>query len=143
MGKGRINNIKFAFYFYTYNIIFSLINIIFMEEEVSRPWGTYQTIMRGQTYQVKRIVVNPKQQLSLQSHNHRSEHWTVVEGVGTITLDKETIQAPKDKYVYIPVKSVHRMANQTDEPVVFIEVQNGDYLGEDDIIRYEDVYGRK
>jgi mannose-6-phosphate isomerase-like protein (cupin superfamily) len=114
-----------------------------MEEEVVRPWGTYQTILRGDTFQVKRIVVNPHQKLSLQSHDHRSEHWTVVEGEGVITLDKQEIALKKDGYVYIPIKSIHRMANDSDVPVVFIEVQNGDYLGEDDIIRYEDIYGRK
>jgi len=114
-----------------------------MEEIVERPWGTYQTIVRGDTYQVKRIVVFPKSQLSLQSHNHRSEHWTVVEGEGTVTLGEEKIQVKKDDSVFIAVKQKHRMSNFTDSPMTFIEVQNGDYLGEDDIVRYEDIYGRK
>ncbi|GMO65788.1 MAG: hypothetical protein Ta2D_12020 [Rickettsiales bacterium] len=114
-----------------------------MEEVVVRPWGTYQTIYNGETYQVKRIVVNPNSKLSLQSHSKRSEHWMVVEGVGTITFNEEQITASKDFHIYIPVQAKHRMSNDTDKPVVFIEVQNGDYLGEDDIIRYEDVYGRK
>ncbi|MDR0423415.1 MAG: phosphomannose isomerase type II C-terminal cupin domain [Rickettsiales bacterium] len=113
-----------------------------MEEVVVRPWGTYQTILRGTTFQVKRIVVNPKSKLSLQSHEHRSEHWIVVEGVGTITLNEDAIIASRDKHVYIPLGAIHRMSNDTDEPVVFIEIQNGDYLGEDDIKRYEDIYGR-
>ncbi len=113
-----------------------------MEEIVKRPWGTYQTIIRGDTYQVKRIMVNPNSQLSLQSHNHRSEHWVIVEGEGTVTLGDKQIKVKKDSVVYIPVKEKHRMSNFTDKPVVFIEVQNGDYLGEDDIIRYEDIYGR-
>lgn len=114
-----------------------------MEEEVKRPWGTYQTILRGNTYQVKKIVVYPNSQLSLQSHDHRSEHWIIVEGEGTITLGEKTLKLKKDENVYIPVKEKHRMSNFTNENVVFIEVQNGDYLGEDDIIRYEDIYGRK
>ncbi len=114
-----------------------------MEEIVKRPWGTYQTILRGDTYQVKRIVVNPNSQLSLQSHNHRSEHWVVVDGEGTATLGEKQIKLAKDGVIYIPVHEKHRMSNFTDKPVVFIEVQNGDYLGEDDIIRYEDIYGRK
>ncbi len=114
-----------------------------MEEIVKRPWGTYQTILRENTYQVKRIIVNPNSQLSLQSHNHRSEHWIIVEGNGTITLGDKQIEVKKDDSVYIEVKEKHRMSNFTNKPVVFIEVQNGDYLGEDDIVRYEDVYGRK
>lgn len=114
-----------------------------MEEVVSRPWGAYQTIYRGDTYQVKRIVVLPHQKLSLQSHNHRSEHWLIVEGNGIVTLNEKTIEVSKDDRIYIPVKAIHRMSNETDKEVVFIEVQNGDYLGEDDIIRYEDIYGRK
>lgn len=114
-----------------------------MEEIVERPWGTYQTIVRGDNYQVKRIVVYPNSQLSLQSHNHRSEHWVIVEGEGTVTLGNKEIKLKKDGVVYIPVKEKHRMSNFTNENVVFIEVQNGDYLGEDDIVRYEDIYGRK
>ena len=114
-----------------------------MEEIVERPWGTYQTIYRDDTYQVKRIVVLPHQKLSLQSHNHRSEHWIIVEGNGIVTLDNKNIEVEKDDRIYIPLKAIHRMSNETDRDVVFIEVQNGDYLGEDDIVRYEDIYGRK
>lgn len=114
-----------------------------MEEIVERPWGTYQTILRGETYQVKRIVVYPNSQLSLQSHNKRSEHWVIVEGEGTVTLGEKELKLKKDQHVYISVKEKHRMSNFTNDNVVFIEVQNGDYLGEDDIVRYEDIYGRK
>ena len=103
-----------------------------MEELVNRPWGTYQTILRDKTYQVKRIVVNPNSQLSLQSHNHRSEHWIIVEGNGIVTLGKKQIKVKKDDKVYIPVKEKHRISNKTNDKVVFIEVQNGDYLGEDE-----------
>lgn len=114
-----------------------------MEEVVQRPWGTYQTILRSDTYQVKRIVVYPNSKLSLQSHNHRSEHWVIVEGEGIVTLGDKEIKLKKDGVVYIPVKEKHRMSNLTNSNVIFIEVQNGDYLGEDDIVRYEDIYGRK
>ena len=114
-----------------------------MEEIVNRPWGTYQTILRGDSYQVKRIVVYPNSKLSLQSHNHRSEHWIIVDGEGTVTLGEKQLTLTKDKSVYIPVQEKHRMTNLTNKNIVFIEVQNGDYLGEDDIIRYEDIYGRK
>ena len=114
-----------------------------MEEVVNKPWGSYQTIYRGDTYQVKRIVVLPHQKLSLQSHNHRSEHWLIVEGNGIVTLNEKNIEVSKDDRIYVPIKVIHRMSNETDREVVFIEVQNGDYLGEDDITRYEDIYGRK
>lgn len=113
-----------------------------MSEAVIRPWGSYQTIEMGETYQVKKIIVNSKQQLSLQSHNHRSEHWMMVEGEGVVSLNDEKITFKKDEHIYIPVHAKHRMSNLTDSPITFIEVQNGDYLGEDDIIRYEDIYGR-
>lgn len=111
-------------------------------EIMERPWGTYQTIVEGRDYKVKRIVVNPHSQLSLQSHNHRSEHWVMVEGVGTVVCGEKTMDLKKDEAIYIPVTTKHRMSNNTAEKVVFVEVQNGDYLGEDDIIRYEDIYGR-
>jgi mannose-6-phosphate isomerase-like protein (cupin superfamily) len=113
-----------------------------MEEIVKRPWGTYQTIIRGKTYQVKQIVVNPNSQLSLQSHNKRSEHWVIVDGEGTVVLGDKEFIVKKDEYVYIPVTEKHRMSNFTKNNVIFIEVQSGDYLGEDDIVRYEDIYGR-
>ncbi len=114
-----------------------------MEEIVKRPWGTYQTILRDKTYQVKKIVVYPNSQLSLQSHNHRAEHWIIVEGDGTVILGNKELKLKKGEHIHIPVKEKHRMSNFTNSEVVFIEVQNGDYLGEDDIIRYEDIYGRK
>lgn len=108
-----------------------------------RPWGTFETIIESDNYKVKRIVVNPKSQLSLQSHNHRSEHWCVVKGVGIATLNDEQIELKKGDSIFINVKDKHRMTNKTDEELIFIEVQNGDYLGEDDIVRYQDDYGRK
>jgi len=114
-----------------------------MEELVERPWGTYQVLTIGKNYQVKRIVVYPNSQLSLQSHNRRSEHWIIVDGEGTVTLGNKDFKLKKDESTYIPVKEKHRMSNFTDSKVIFIEVQNGDYLGEDDIVRYQDIYGRK
>lgn len=114
-----------------------------MIEVVERPWGTYQTIIEGDNYKVKKIVVRPSSQLSLQSHNKRSEHWVVVSGIGSVVCGDKTIELKKDGSIYIPVGTKHRMSNFTDKDIVFIEVQNGDYLGEDDIVRYEDIYGRK
>ena len=107
-----------------------------------RPWGWYQSIDRGPAHQVKRIVVSPGQRLSLQKHRHRSEHWTIVEGVAEVTVDGRTLSLGPDESVHIPLGAVHRAANPGAEPVTLIEVQCGTYLGEDDIIRLEDDYGR-
>ena len=110
---------------------------------INRPWGTYQTIIEDKNYKVKRIIVYPNSKLSLQSHNHRSEHWIIVDGTGTVVLGDKEYTLNKDEHIYIPVNTKHRMSNFTNKNVIFIEVQNGDYLEEDDIIRYEDIYGRK
>lgn len=107
-----------------------------------RPWGYYQSIDVGPAHQVKRIVVSPGQRLSLQKHRHRSEHWTIVEGVAEVTIDDRVLTVRPNESVYIPLGAVHRAANPGDTPVTLIEVQCGDYLGEDDIIRLEDDYGR-
>ncbi len=109
---------------------------------VRRPWGTYQSIARGENYQAKRIVVNPGGALSLQLHHRRAEHWTVVEGIAEITVGNTTQTHTKNESVYIPVETIHRLVNKTTSPVVLIEVQCGDYLGEDDIVRLADVYSR-
>ena len=109
---------------------------------VRRPWGTYQSIARGENYQAKRIVVNPGGALSLQLHHRRAEHWTVVEGIAEITVGNTTQTHTKNESVYIPVETVHRLVNKTTSPVVLIEVQCGNYLGEDDIVRLADVYSR-
>lgn len=114
-----------------------------MNNIIERPWGTYQTILESDNYKVKKIVVYPNSQLSLQSHNHRSETWVIVEGEGVVICGEKEIKLKKDDSVHINIKEKHRMSNFTNKNVIFIEVQNGDYLGEDDIIRYEDVYGRK
>ena len=107
-----------------------------------RPWGWYEGIALGPRFQVKRIVVNPGAALSLQSHNHRSEHWIVVEGTAKVTVDDDQKTVTENQSVYIPLGAVHRMENPGKLPLTLIEVQTGSYFGEDDIIRYDDVYAR-
>jgi mannose-1-phosphate guanylyltransferase / mannose-6-phosphate isomerase len=109
---------------------------------VHRPWGTYETVDEDDGFQTKRIVVKPGQQLSLQLHHQRSEHWVVVRGVATVTVgDKVEILHPNQS-TYIPVNTKHRLENHGTEPLYLIEVQCGAYLGEDDIVRFDDIYGR-
>ncbi len=107
-----------------------------------RPWGWFESLVIGDRFQVKRIVVHPGAALSLQSHHHRAEHWIVVEGTAKVTIDEEIKLVSENQSVYIPLGAVHRMENPGKVPMVLIEVQTGTYLGEDDIIRYEDVYAR-
>ena len=107
-----------------------------------RPWGWYESLVIGGRFQVKRIVVNPGAALSLQSHHHRSEHWIVVEGTAKVTVDDTVKLISENQSVYIPLGCVHRMENPGKLSMVLIEVQTGSYFGEDDIIRYEDVYAR-
>jgi len=107
-----------------------------------RPWGWFETLALGSRFQVKRIFVHPGGSLSLQSHHHRSEHWIVVEGTARVTIDDKVQLVTENQSVYIPLGAVHRMENPGKLPMVLIEVQTGAYLGEDDIIRYEDVYAR-
>jgi mannose-1-phosphate guanylyltransferase/mannose-6-phosphate isomerase len=107
-----------------------------------RPWGWFESLALGDRFQVKRIHVHPGAALSLQSHHHRSEHWIVVEGTARITIGDEVRLVTENQSVYIPLGARHRMENPGKVPMVLIEVQTGSYLGEDDIIRYEDVYAR-
>lgn len=107
-----------------------------------RPWGWYETLCLGSRFQVKRIMVKPGGVLSLQSHMHRSEHWVVVEGTAEVTVGEEIKLVTENQSVYIPLGAVHRMANRGQLPMYLIEVQTGSYLGEDDIVRYEDIYDR-
>ena len=107
-----------------------------------RPWGWYESLVVGGRFQVKRIVVHPGAALSLQSHHHRAEHWIVVEGTAKVTVDDSVKLVTENQSVYIPLGAVHRMENPGKVQMVLIEVQTGSYLGEDDIIRYEDVYAR-
>ncbi len=107
-----------------------------------RPWGHYETLSLGPRFQVKRIVVKPGGQLSLQSHLHRAEHWVVVEGTATVTIDDDVKLLSENQSVYIPLGAIHRLENKGKVPLTLIEVQSVAYLGEDDIIRYEDAYAR-
>ena len=107
-----------------------------------RPWGTYKTLELGAGYQVKIITVHPKGQLSLQRHFKRSEHWVVIQGQPTITVGENKKAYNINDAVYIPIEAAHRMENNTEQPAAVIEVQIGSYLGEDDIERLEDIYGR-
>jgi len=109
---------------------------------VYRPWGSYQTLELGANFQVKQLSVKPGAQLSLQKHKHRAEHWVVVEGLATVTRDDEVVELEANQSTYIPIGMKHRLENKTDNSLKIIEIQSGDYLGEDDIIRYEDDYGR-
>lgn len=107
-----------------------------------RPWGWFETLSIRGRFQVKRIFVKPGAALSLQSHNHRSEHWIVVEGTAKVTVDSDVKLITEGQSIYIPLGAIHRMENPGKVPMVLIEVQTGTYLGEDDIIRYEDLYSR-
>ena len=107
-----------------------------------RPWGWFESLALGERFQVKKICVKPGEALSLQSHNFRSEHWIVVEGTATVTINDSTISLTEGQSVYIPLGATHRLENLGKSPMVLIEVQTGEYLGEDDITRYEDRYNR-
>ena len=110
--------------------------------EVYRPWGKYDSIDFGERYQVKRISVNPGHKLSLQMHHHRAEHWIIVIGTANITIGNETKMYTENESVYIPIGQIHCLENPGKIPLELIEVQSGVYLGEDDIVRIEDSYGR-
>jgi mannose-1-phosphate guanylyltransferase len=112
------------------------------EREVYRPWGSYDSVDSGNNYQVKRISVNPGAKLSLQRHQHRAEHWVVVSGLATVYLDGNEHSLKANDSIYIQVGAIHSLANNTSDPLHLIEVQSGSYLGEDDIERLEDLYGR-
>lgn len=109
---------------------------------VYRPWGAYTVLSEGPGYKVKKITVNPGQAISLQMHHHRSEHWTVIEGTGKLNLDDKEIIFTENESAYIPIGARHRLSNPGLVPLSIIEVQNGKYLGEDDIVRLEDIYNR-
>ena len=110
--------------------------------KIYRPWGNYLSIADGSSWQVKIIEVKPKSSLSLQKHRFRSEHWVVVSGIALVEVDSEKKILSKNESIYIPCGSKHRLSNNGDQTLILIEVQSGNYLGEDDIIRYEDIYGR-
>jgi len=113
-----------------------------IHQTVFRPWGSYTVLEEGPGFKIKRIVVNPMSSLSLQKHQHRSEHWVVVSGKAIVTNNDNVRTIDTNESTYIPAGNKHRLQNLTTEPVVLIEVQSGSYLGEDDIVRFEDSYGR-
>lgn len=110
---------------------------------VYRPWGWYEGLVRGERFQVKCLSVKPGGRLSLQSHFHRAEHWVVVSGTAEVTVGEKTMLLSENESTYIPIGTVHRLTNPGKLPALLVEVQSGSYLGEDDIVRYEDVYGRE
>ncbi|HZP11893.1 MAG TPA: cupin domain-containing protein, partial [Nevskiaceae bacterium] len=109
---------------------------------VHRPWGFYETVALGERFQVKRILVKPGHKLSLQMHYHRAEHWVVVKGTAKVTCGDRTFIVSEDQSTYIPLGNTHRLENPGKVPLELIEVQSGTYLGEDDIVRLSDSYGR-
>ncbi|SVE34307.1 uncharacterized protein METZ01_LOCUS487161, partial [marine metagenome] len=113
-----------------------------LHSRVFRPWGYYESLDIGTQFQVKRIGVKPGAGLSLQLHHLRAEHWIVVTGTATVTRAEETFELQQNESTFIPIETKHRLQNLTDEMLEIIEVQSGDYLGEDDIVRFEDLYGR-
>lgn len=113
-----------------------------LHRRVYRPWGSYESLVASERFQVKQIVVNPGQTLSLQMHHHRAEHWIVVNGTAEVTCGDKVFMLKEDESTYIPLGHKHRLANPGHIPLELIEVQSGAYLGEDDIVRFEDVYGR-
>ena len=110
--------------------------------EVYRPWGVYDSIDNGERYQVKRITVKPGEKLSVQMHHHRAEHWIVVSGTARVTNGEKTYLVTENQSTYIPIGQIHALENPGMIPLELIEVQSGSYLGEDDIVRFEDIYGR-
>ncbi len=113
-----------------------------LHRKVHRPWGWYDSIDEGGRFKVKRIQVKPGASLSLQKHHHRGEHWIVVKGTAEITNGSKVFTLTVNQSTYIPLGEVHRVANPGSIPLEIIEVQSGSYLGEDDIVRFEDTYGR-
>jgi mannose-1-phosphate guanylyltransferase/mannose-6-phosphate isomerase len=113
-----------------------------LHRKVHRPWGWYDSIDEAERFKVKRIQVKPGASLSLQKHHHRAEHWVVVKGTAEVTCGDKKLLLSENQSTYIPLGEVHRLANPGTIPLEIIEVQSGSYLGEDDIVRFEDTYGR-
>ncbi len=111
-------------------------------DKEKRPWGEWECVSVGKNFIVKKIKVLPSEMLSLQSHAFRSEHWVIVQGVATVVLGEQTLEKKSNESVFIPVNTKHRMINNTKEDIIFIEVQCGEKLDENDIIRYSDIYAR-
>lgn len=113
-----------------------------VKSEIEKPWGSYRTYEKSNGYLTKRISVNPKQRLSLQSHNHRAEFWIVTKGIAKVTCDDKDFILKKGEYIFIPLNSKHRLSNDENSLLEIVEIQFGEVLSEEDIIRYEDNYGR-
>ena len=113
-----------------------------MKNIVKKPWGSYEIMHDGEKYAVKKIIVNPGGQLSLQSHQHRSEHWIIAKGDALVTIDDKISNFQENEVVFIPAKSKHRLANNSSKILVVIEMWYGDILDENDIERFEDIYER-
>ena len=107
-----------------------------------RPWGKYDSIDKGEGYQVKRITVKPGAKLSVQKHHQRAEHWIVVSGTAKVTKGDNTFMLSENESTYIPLGTIHSLENPGEDDLQLIEIQSGSYLGEDDIVRYQDKYGR-
>ena len=108
----------------------------------TRPWGTYEILLDSKECKVKRIIVNAMQKLSYQYHHKREEYWTIVKGSAVVILNDKEIKLTEGQQIHIPLKAKHRISNQTNDPVILIEIQRGSYFGEDDIVRIEDDYNR-
>ena len=113
-----------------------------LNKKMFRPWGNYTSIINGPSWQVKRLEIKPGSSLSLQMHHHRTEHWIIVEGIAKVEIDNKKTLLKKNESIYVPQCSKHRLSNPGKNLLIIIEVQNGEYLGEDDIVRFEDIYGR-
>ena len=113
-----------------------------LHKKIFRPWGSYTSLIESEGWLVKKIEVNPGSKLSLQMHNHRAEHWIVVSGTAEIEIDKNKFTLNKNESTFIPLKSKHRLTNPSKSPLILIEIQSGEYIGEDDIVRFKDEYGR-
>ncbi len=107
-----------------------------------RPWGNFVSVINDSTWQVKRLEINPHQSISLQLHNHRSEHWIIVKGIAKVEINERVLSLKENESIYVPKGAKHRLSNQGNQPLILVEVQSGDYLGEDDIVRFEDKYKR-
>mgnify|MGYP001221071805 CR=1 FL=1 len=114
-----------------------------VNKKIYRPWGSYTSISNGTTWQVKKLEVNPGASLSLQMHFHRTEHWIIVDGTAKVEINNHETILNQNESIYVPIQAKHRLSNPGNENLIIIEVQNGKYLGEDDIVRFEDIYGRK
>jgi len=114
-----------------------------MSEIINKPWGYFQVLNSQERFLVKKIFVNPSSKLSLQSHKHRSEHWVVVEGEAHAIIDKNIYKLSVNESIYVPLGSKHRLENNSEKDLIIVEIQIGNILKEDDIVRYDDIYGRE